>query len=248
MKTLALHNLKGGVGKSAAAVNLAYFAAASGVPTLLWDLDPQGAASWYFHGEPQALKAKSIVQGTTPLDRLVRPSPYDNLQLIPADFSYRYLDIMLKKVEPPREALRRLLKPFAQQYALTVLDCPPSLAHLADNVFAAADVIAVPVVPTWLSLRALEQVQDYFRSEGFDAKKLRPFYSMADRRRSLHRELTERPPPAMARAFRTVIPYSSMVERMGERRAPMAAYAPAEDAAQLAYAELWLELQTALKL
>lgn len=249
MKTLALHNLKGGVGKTAAAVNLSYLAAANDVPTLLWDLDPQGAASWYFHGQPQALKAKNLFQGSpSALGRLVAPSPYQNLDLIPADFSYRYLDILLKKVEPPREALKRLLKPFSERYALAVLDCPPSLSHLADNIFEAADMVAVPVVPTFLSLRALEQEQAYFKQEGFDAKKLRPFYSMADRRRGLHRELIEQPPLAMARALRAVIPYASMVERMGERRAPMAAYAPSEDAALLAYAELWLEVSAALKL
>jgi chromosome partitioning protein len=248
MKTLALHNLKGGVGKTAAAVNLAYLAAANDVPTLLWDLDPQGAASWYFHGQPQEQKGKNIFQGTTPVGRLVTRSPYANLDLIPADFSYRYLDILLKKVEPPREAMRRLLKPFGEQYALIVLDCPPSLSHLADNIFTAADMVAVPVVPTFLSLRALEQVQDYFKQEGFDVKKLRPFYSMADRRRGLHRELIENPPLSMARALRAVIPYASMVERMGERRAPMAAYAPSEDPALLAYAELWLEISAALKL
>jgi chromosome partitioning protein len=91
-------------------------------------------------------------------------------------------------------------------------------------------------------------VQDYFKQEGFDVKKLRPFYSMADRRRGLHRELIENPPLAMARRLRAVIPYASMVERMGERRAPMAAYAPSEDPALLAYAELWLEISAALKL
>jgi chromosome partitioning protein len=249
MKTLALHNLKGGVGKTAAAVNLSYLAAANDVPTLLWDLDPQGAASWYFHGQPQELKDKNLFKGShSATSRLVVPSPYKNLDLIPADFSYRYLDILLKKVEPPREALTRLLKPFAERYQLAVLDCPPSLSHLADNIFEAADLVAVPVVPTFLSLRALEQVQLYFKQEGFDAKKLRPFYSMADRRRSLHRELLEQPPLAMARALRAVIPYASMVERMGERRAPMAAYAPSEDPALLAYAELWLEVSAALKL
>lgn len=248
MKTIALYNLKGGVGKSAAAVNLAYLAASSGLPTLLWDLDPQGAASWYFHGRAAEEKTKKVLQGETPVGRLLRPSPYENLSLIPADFSYRYLDIMLKKVEPPRAALKRLLRPFGEQHALMVLDCPPSLSHLADNVFAAADMVLAPVVPTFLSLRAFEQVQAYFKDEGFDAARLRPFYSMADRRRALHRELLEQRPAAMARGFEAVIPYASSVERMGEHRAPLPAYAPSDDAALLAYASLWLELKAALRL
>lgn len=246
MKTLAVYNVKGGVGKTAAAVNLSYFAAASGLPTLLWDLDSQGASSWYLHGEPAEEKTKKVLAGTTPVGRLVKPTPYENLSVIPADFSYRYLDILLKKVEPPREALRRLLKPFSETYSLAVLDCPPSLSYLADNVFTAADLILVPVVPTWLSLRAYEQLRDHFRDEGLPLKKLRPFYSMADRRRGLHRELLESPPGTMAGRMEAVVPYSASVERMGERRAPVAAFAPGDDAALRAYAELWLETGKAL--
>lgn len=248
MKTLALYNLKGGVGKSAAAVNLAYFASSNEQRCLLWDLDGQAAASWYLHGRPEDQRLRKLLEGDTPVARLVKPTPYQGLSLIPADFSYRYFDIMLKKVEPPRAALKRLLKPFAGAFDLAVLDCPPSLSHLADNIFEAADLIVVPVVPTFLSLRAFEQVEDYFRAQGFDAKKLRPFYSMADRRRSLHRELLEHPPRIMARRFHAVVPYSTMVERMGEHRAPIAAYAPSEDPALLAYAELWLEVAQALHL
>lgn len=246
MKVLAVHAVKGGVGKTAAAVNLAYFAAASGLPTLLWDLDSQGASSWYLRGEPGTEKTRKVLAGQTPVGRLVKPTPYRNLNLIPADFSYRYLDIMLNKIEPPREALRRLLRPFSETYALAVLDCPPSLSHLADNVMVAADVVLAPVVPTWLSLRAFDQLQDHFKSEGLAARKLRPFFSMADRRRSLHRELLDAPPPALARRMQAVVPYSSTVERMGERRAPLAAFAPGDDAALLAYAELWLETASAL--
>lgn len=241
MKTLALYNIKGGVGKSAAAVNLAYLAAASGIHTVVWDLDSQAAASWYLHASGEESKLKRVLDGGTPLGRLVKPTPYERLSVIPAEFSYRYFDILLKKVEPPREALKRLLKPFSEQYSLAVLDCPPAISHLAENVFVAADLILVPVVPTWLSLRAYEQLREFFEAEGLPAKKLRPFFSMVDRRRGLHREMLEHPPAALKQLLKPYVPYSSMVERMGEHRAPLAAYAPAEDPALLAYAELWLE-------
>lgn len=247
MQTLALYNLKGGVGKSAAAVNLAYLAAAEGIPTLLWDLDAQAAASWYFHAKPEDVKTRKVLEGDTPVGRLVKPTAYEHLSMIPADFSYRYLDIMLRKVEPPREALKRLLRPFSEQYSLVVLDSAPSLSHLADNVFTAADLVLVPVVPTYLSLRAYEQVQAYMKDEDFAPAKLRPFFSMADRRRSLHRELLENPPKAMARGLQAVIPYSSTIERMGEHRAPVATYARADDPALLAYADLWRETRKLLK-
>ena len=248
MQTLAIYNLKGGVGKTAAAVNLSYLAAASGFTTLLWDLDAQGAASWYYDAKSEDPHTKKILAGETPIGRLVKHTRYENLAVIPADFSYRYLDVMLKKVVPPGQALKRLLKPFGEQYSLVVLDCAPSLSYLADNVFAAADLVLVPVVPTFLSLRAFEQVQDYVKQQGFDATRLRPFYSMADRRRNLHRELIEHRPKSMSRGMQAVVPYSSMVERMGEHRAPIAAFAPSDDPALLAYAELWLETQALLKL
>ena len=142
MKTLALYQLKGGVGKTSSAVNLAAFAAAQGYQTLLWDLDPQGAATWYFDGQRDDEQSpKRWLNGQTPIGRLVQRTGYERLDLLPASLSNRFLDILLRKVEPPRQALARLIKPFSEHYQLLVLDAPPGLSHLADNVIAAADLV-----------------------------------------------------------------------------------------------------------
>lgn len=240
MKTLALYNVKGGVGKTAAAVNLAYLASAAGHATLLWDLDPQGAASWYLHGNEARSADKPVWRGDTPIGRRIIETPHPNLHLIPADLDARHLDVWLRKTESDHGALKALLAPLAEQYALVVLDCPPSLSYLADNVFAAADRILVPTVPTHLSLRALMTLIDYFKANELPRSHLKPFWSMADRRRLLHKMLIEQPPKTMKDVCGAVIPYASAVERMGESRNPLEISEPSSIAAE-AYRELWKE-------
>lgn len=245
MKTVALYHLKGGVGKTAAAINLATLAARAGLPTLLWDLDPQGAASWTLRAQaPQSAKAKTLWAGAAPIGQWLQDSEWPNLTLIPADLASRHLDSWLRKDGP--EALSALLAPLAETYSLCVLDCPPSLSHLADKVFAAADRILIPTVPTHLSLRALRQVLDYFAAHDLPKAKLRAFWSLADRRRGLHRLLIEQPPKSLPRPFRALIPYASAVEKMGEHRAPIEDYAAAHPAAE-AYRLLWKELRADLR-
>lgn len=241
MKTLAIYNVKGGVGKTAAAVNLASLAAASGLSTLLWDLDPQAAATWYLHGETARGADKPVWRGDTPLARRIVDTPQPNLRLIPADLDSRHLDVWLRKTEGDHGALAALIEPLAEQYSLVVLDCPPSLSHLADNVFAAADRVLVPTVPTHLSLRALMTLIEYFKANELPRARLKPFWSMADRRRLLHRALIEQPPKTMKDVSAAVIPYASAIERMGEHRAPVEAFDASSPAAE-AYRALWNEL------
>ncbi len=246
MKTVALYHLKGGVGKTAAAVNIACLAARARIPTVLWDLDPQGAASWTLSvATPDAAKPKTLWNGAAPIGDWVQETGRSHLALIPADLTTRHLDTWLRKDDP--DTLRQLLKPLSEHYALCVLDCPPSLSHLAENIFAAADRVLLPTLPTHLSLRALKQLLDYFGEHKLPREKLRAFWSLADRRRGLHRALIEAPPKSMPRLLRAVIPYSTVVEKMGEHKAPVEDFASDHPAAE-AYRLLWKEVKAELKL
>jgi len=245
MKVLAVYNLKGGVGKTAASVNLAYLASQSGMRTLLWDLDPQGAASWYLQANTEDVPDKSLWRAGADIEGQIQSTAYDKLHLLPADLHTRHLDTWLRK-DGTRDALLQRLKPVSRRYDLVVLDCPPSLSHLADNVFTASDLVLVPTVPTHLSLRALKTVIDYYAAEGYPRNTLKPFYSMADRRRLLHRMLIEQPPKIIKDVCKTVIPYASAVERMGEHRAPLEIFESYGYAAE-AYRDLWKEVNSALK-
>ena len=96
MRIYATYNIKGGVGKTTTAVNLAYLAAESGLRTVLWDLDPQGAASFMFRVKPRVKGGgKALILGKRSLDETIKGTDFDNLDLIPADFTYRNMDLLL---------------------------------------------------------------------------------------------------------------------------------------------------------
>ena len=96
MTIVAIYNMKGGVGKTTSAVNLSYLSATSGARTLLWDLDPQGGATFLFRVRPKVKGGgEALVSGKRDLHDAVKASDFDNLDLLPSDFSYRNLDLLL---------------------------------------------------------------------------------------------------------------------------------------------------------
>jgi cellulose biosynthesis protein BcsQ len=243
MKVIATYNIKGGVGKTATAVNLAWLAAQEGAPTLVWDLDPQGAASFYFRIKPRIKGGgRKLVQGKRDLEACIRGTDYEWLDLLPADFSYRNMDIFLDSTKKPARQLRRLLKPFSNEYYYVFLDCPPSISLTSENVFAAADAVLIPTIPTTLSLRTYQQVLGFFRQNALDTIKLLPFFSMVDRRKQLHRSIVD---AAAADFLATHIPYCSDVELMGIHRAPVTSFAPSSIASRM-YASLWNDIKEKL--
>ncbi len=246
MKVIATYNIKGGVGKTAAAVNLSWLAARSGLRTLVWDLDPQGAATFYFRVQPKVRGGgKNLVKGSSRISDFIKGTDYENLDLMPADFSYRNLDIRLDQKKNPTKRLKKLLAPLKADYDLVVLDCPPSISLVSESVFFAADALVVPVIPTTLSQRTLEQLYGFRSDRKLESLKLLIFFSLVDRRKKLHYEVMGEIAGQHPEVLKTYIPNASQVERMGVYKKPIGDFAGASDAAK-AYDELWTELKKTL--
>ena len=242
MNTLATYNIKGGVGKTTTAVNLAYLAAGDGHRTLLWDLDPQGAASYLLRIRPRVKGGgKALIRGKTSLDEAVKPTEFDGLDLVPADFTYRNLDLVLDATKKPTQRIARLLGPLADDYDLAILDCPPGISLVSENVVHAAGTLLVPMIPTTLSVRTLEQLTE-FAAELEYPPALFPFFTLVDGRKRLHREVIDDLRASRTDLAATVIPALSLVEQMSVHRAPLPVFAPRSRVTR-SYQDLWAEVR-----
>jgi chromosome partitioning protein len=242
MKVYATYNIKGGVGKTSAAVNLAHLAALDGHRVLLWDLDPQGAATYMFRVRPKVRGGgRALVEGSRSLDDAIKASDFDGLDVVPADFRYRHLDVQLDDMKRPTRRIRELLRPLHNQYDVIFLDCPPSISLLSENVVHAVDTLLVPMIPTTLSVRTFDQLTDFVSD--FDGRRplVQAFFSMVDRRKRLHCDLVQHLSTERAGILATAIPALSIIEQMAEHRAPVTAFAP-HSAASHCYRALWAEI------
>jgi chromosome partitioning protein len=173
----------------------------------------------------------------------IRESDFPGLDIVPSNLGYRHFDIMLDSMSKRRKQLRKVLEEFKPDYDVILMDCPPNITLLSENVFRASDAILVPVIPTVLSKRTLEQLAGFFRDEDLPAKMLRPFFSMVQKRNKMHRETMADLPAAYPGFLKTAIPFSADVERMGLHRKPLLAYSHACEAAR-AYRALCDEILT----
>jgi len=239
--TVAVYSSKGGVGKTSIAVNLAWAAATlSSRRTLLWDLDPQGASS-YVLGRETAVggDVESIfARGRDPIDSIV-PTGIEGLDLLPADESLDGLDRFFHALGKKRR-MAKIVTALADHYDRIILDCPPGLNAISEQVARAADLIVAPVIPSPLARRALQDVVSRFARSKVQHAPILPVFNMVDRRRALHQAALADHPNW------PILPMASAIELMTLKRQPIGCYAPGSPAAEI-FARLWRGIERRLE-
>ena len=242
MKVVSFYNIKGGVGKTTFAVNIAYEAALAGMRTLLWDLDPQGSSSYILRIKPH-IKGNigQFLDGKRPLERLIKETQWPLLDVIPSDFDLRHLSSLLEDKKRQSTQLSKSMKAFGREYDLVVVDCAPEASTVSENVVNFSDLIVVPLVPSPLSINTFDMLLQFAIELKDKHPSIYAAFNMVDRRKHLHKQLLEKYLNHDPRFLNAYIPSSSSIEQMASYRAPVETYSR-RSTSTVAFAELTAEI------
>ena len=162
VRTIAVANQKGGVGKTTTAVNLGAALAMAGHRVLVVDIDPQASATTGL-GHPRLGPESTIYDlllGGRQAAELIRRTRVDGLDLIPSTRELVGAEIELVSVPDREQRLWSALRDLRHDYVFTLIDCPPSLSLLTVNALRAADGVLVPLQAEYYALEGLTALLD----------------------------------------------------------------------------------------
>lgn len=196
MKTIAVTNQKGGVGKTTTAINIAAYLAHLGKRTLLIDVDPQGSASSGIGMKGYSFE-NTIYEALNGMDinKSIHPTKINNLSIICANQNLAAAEIELVSIQNREHKLKNALKNIENIYDVVLIDCPPSLSLLTINALVASNYILIPVQSEFYALEGLSLlVETAARIKNLwnhDLDILGLILTMYDRRNLFHREVED---------------------------------------------------------
>jgi chromosome partitioning protein len=165
MRTLAIANQKGGVGKTTTAINLGTALAAVGKKVLIFDTDPQGNASTGLDIPPseRAVSSYDVLAGARSLSGAVIQTKVPGLHIVAGDANLSGVETELMAGLRPQHRLRDAVSAYVAEgpsYDYMLIDCPPSLNILTVNALTAADAVLVPLQTEFFALEGLAQLME----------------------------------------------------------------------------------------
>ena len=254
MKTIAIANQKGGVGKTTTAVNLGIGLAQAGRKVLLIDFDAQGSLTASLGYVPDELETtianlmekKMNERKIMPYEGILHHK--EGVDLMPANLELSGMEVTLVNTMSRELILKDYLRNVKKDYDYILIDCTPSLGMLTINALAAADSVIIPVQAQYLPLKGLEQLM---RTIGKVKRQLNPhlaidgiLLTMTDNRTNLSKDvssLLRENYGEQVKIFKSEIPSSVKASETSIEGKSIYAYKPKSKVAE-SYRELTKEV------
>jgi chromosome partitioning protein len=245
---ISIVNQKGGVGKTTTAINLASYLSECGHKVLLIDSDPQANATSGIGLKPDKIQENlyHLIINNAPLEKVLYPSPFPNLNIIPSSKELAGAEIEMVQMESRESILKRCIAPLKEYYKYIIIDCPPALGLITLNALVASDKVIIPVQCEYFALEGLSNlvetvnlIQQHYNPQ---LEITGILLTMFDKRTVLNNQVVTNAKQFFKELiFETVIPRNIRLTEAPSHGLPIALYYP-QSAGSVAYLNLAKEV------